>query len=561
MKANFGNFFKIEFSFGARLWIGSLLTLVLLIPVNSGASSGGSVGRVVLVKGMVKQIKGAQQKILREGDLVDDGWVVKSEAKAAAKIVLTDQSILTIGPSSSLNLDEIKNAIVPNIELSEGEVRTKVMKNILAGAIASHPIKFIIRTKSAAMGVRGTDFDVIYNPANQVTSLITFEGAVAMVKADPTSGASVAKTANLIQQLASDRAVVVTEGKFSSSNPALPQVTLPVKISPAQFESLKRSDPTSSNGSAGGAVSGKSYVSPVPPGVDPKAFSSTAASLDKQVASSLGVSVDTLKNQVNPTDSAVGGAQGTTQVNGFTVTPSAPPEGLYNAKTGSYAPPAGGFIDLKSGLYIPPPPGSAFDANTGVFVPPAAMGKFDSGSGSYVPPQNFQLDAKQGLVAVNSPTSEAPQDGGGGGARNPASLNSNSAASGNLASASGPSITPGFSPLNIGQLAAGAVLGANAGAGVPSSVIPGVVIPGMVGGALPGMNLPGNSNTGANVGYGAPITINLPLPPPPVVVTTNTPSNSIGSDPACPTCASPPAPPGPALPTSTKVGFSFTVQP
>ncbi|MEO7163911.1 MAG: FecR domain-containing protein, partial [Bdellovibrionia bacterium] len=397
--------------------------VVFGLPRDMRASTADSIGKVVLLKGEVRQTIGQIQKLLREGDSVEDGGIVKTGATGSLKVFLQDQTLLYLGPNSTLNLDEVRNRKVPNISLVEGQIRAKVMKNIIASAISNHQVKFIIRTKTAAMGVRGTDFEVVYNEANKVTSLVTFEGAVAMIKIDPTQPSSASQTANLVPLLMSERAVVVTEGRFSSANPVLPQVTLPVKISPAQFESLKRSDPNASNRSgpagtstAAGTTPTKSFVSPIPPGVDPKSFSSTSTSMEKQVSAALGISVDVTKSQ-GTAGSNPGGGTAPATGNGFTVAPAPPPEGQYNPKTGSYAPPAGGFLDMKSGLYIPPPPGSSFDPNTGVYNPPAAMGKFDSTSGSYVPPKDFQLDAKQGLIPM-APASEVSVANG---ARSPAS--------------------------------------------------------------------------------------------------------------------------------------------
>ena len=48
-----------------------------------------------------------------------------------------------------------------------------------------------IKTKTAAMGVRGTDFTSIYNPSLQNTSVVTFEGDVRLAKIDPTEVAEV----------------------------------------------------------------------------------------------------------------------------------------------------------------------------------------------------------------------------------------------------------------------------------------------------------------------------------------------------------------------------------
>ena len=52
---------------------------------------------------------------------------------------------------------------------------------------------------------------------------------------------------NLDKLLSSDKAVLVQKGQFSAASPEQQRVTIPVKIAPAQFESLKKADEIFSN--------------------------------------------------------------------------------------------------------------------------------------------------------------------------------------------------------------------------------------------------------------------------------------------------------------------------
>jgi hypothetical protein len=225
--------------------------------------------------------------------------------------------------------------------------------------------KMHIKTKTAAMGVRGTDFQVTYNGLNEITALVTFEGNVAMARAEPgmDPASALART---------DRVQSVGAGQFSGAQPDLARASVPVRISPAQLESLKVNETFQGVGEQA-REKANAMASPVPPGVDPRRFSSDA---DRPQA-----------RAPEP-----GGP---------------PPEGFFDAQTGTYAPRAGGFLDLNSGRYVPPPPGSSFDPNTGVFVPPSAVGQFDPETGMYVPPKGVDLDPVLGFVP------EAPRSGPG----------------------------------------------------------------------------------------------------------------------------------------------------
>ena len=66
------------------------------------------------------------------------------------------------------------------ISLLKGKLRTKVIPNLLDPK--TRKSKLFIKTKTAAMGVRGTDFTSIYNPSLENTSVITFEGDVRLPK-------------------------------------------------------------------------------------------------------------------------------------------------------------------------------------------------------------------------------------------------------------------------------------------------------------------------------------------------------------------------------------------
>jgi hypothetical protein len=227
---------------------------------------------VILSRGSVKHGLNSAQSDVKEGDQLPEGTVITTGPRSMAKVMLPDQSTLVVGPESSLKLDETKSARLSSVSVLNGQVRSKVIKDLLANGRTSKKVKFIIKTKSAVMGVRGTEFQVIYNESNKVTSLITFEGAVAMIKSDPDQPVSAMMSENLVPLLSSEKAVVVTEGRFSTVSPSMQDVTLPTRISPVQFETLKNSnlDPTKSAESPNSPNTPPSkLISPIPPGVDP----------------------------------------------------------------------------------------------------------------------------------------------------------------------------------------------------------------------------------------------------------------------------------------------------
>lgn len=335
--------------------VGTSVALGIILQLTPYAHAGEPIGVAAIVKGKVGKSFGGHNAFLHVGEKIEEGSIITTGAAGFAKIILLDQTQLVLGPNASLAMDkQVKN--VPNsVTLLQGTVRSKVMKDPLAQSSPERKkTRFVIRTKSATLGVRGTDFQVIYSRENQITSLVTYEGIVAMSNAQ-----------------AEGKEVLVTPGNFSTSLPALSQPTVPTRLSPAQFEALKNAEPGALANTNSSPAKAPSAISPIPPGVDPRSFAGDPESIQP--------------------------AQRDSQ--------SPPAEGLRETKSGVYAPAAGGFIDIKTGLYIPPPPGSAFDPNTGVYLPPKSAGSFDPSSGKYLPPPGFQLDPRQGFIPAGASSS------------------------------------------------------------------------------------------------------------------------------------------------------------
>jgi len=509
--------FKLRIATFSLLLFGSLGTSVLASDV---------IGRAVLIKGSVNQVMGNDMQPLAEGGPVFEGALIKTESGSTAKLMLQDQSTLALGPDSSMRMDEVRNQAAANVSILNGTVRSKVMKDLLSNGTPSNKVKFILKTKTAVMGVRGTEFEVIYNSSNQVTTLVTFEGAVAMIKVDTNAPSSFVQSANLVPLLTSAQAVLVTEGRFSTVNASLPSVTLPVKLSPAQFETLKKADPAAAAPGTGDSSKNNTHFgSPIPPGVDPKAFSSNTGELSKQLESKYGK--NTIADAAKVSDAKKSHSMGIAKLAGLK---NPPPEGSYDSKTKAYAPPAGGFVDLKTGLYIAPPPGSAFDSITGVYVPSTAVGKVDAETGSYIAPEGKKVDPNLGLVS----TTPSLQKSG-----------------------SETQSTKTFSPIIIPVVdikGKGVEVSSTvAGNGGMPVLLPTAPAP------LKGQE--GNVTTSAGVPLlatnVAPVQF---VPPPPLPVA---PIWPINKDPSCPTCVNPPAVPVttivPTHSTSTNVKLSITV--
>lgn len=297
------------------------------------------IAEVIKIRGDVTQLAPTAKAAIKValGDKLLEDTSILTSAKSFVKIKFIDNSELNVGPESKIVITEMKKNSPGIISLLKGRIRTEVEKDA-----QKNENKFFIKTRSAAMGVRGTDFQTIYNPDSQTTSLLTFKGEVAMTKVTEDVGVSPKdEIIDLKNKLATKETVLVPPGQSSFTSDAISKSSLPVKISPVQLNALYKNQEFYAKNEA-----------PVPS----KKFEELKVAEQK-----------------------------------------APAEGLINNITGDFAPKAGGFIDQETGIYVAPDTHAVLDKKTGVYVS-KKIGNIDQRTGEYSPPAGLILDAKKGFV-------------------------------------------------------------------------------------------------------------------------------------------------------------------
>lgn len=137
--------------------------LLLAAAVACGASSLPAsavelIGQATEAKNDVTGTLDELVRTIASGDGVSANEVVKTGAGSATLIAFLDDSVLNIGASSTVVLDQF-------IFNPEGSADSAVL-NLTKGAFRfvtgkSDPSKFVIQTQVATLGIRGTDFVVI----------------------------------------------------------------------------------------------------------------------------------------------------------------------------------------------------------------------------------------------------------------------------------------------------------------------------------------------------------------------------------------------------------------
>lgn len=200
--------------------------------------------KVLMIKGKVSQLAPGMKyaKWIKKGDaLVQDTSIVTGKKSFIKVKILADGSHITMGPNSKIVLTTLKKKRGTVLIFLTGTLRSKIEKDKDKTIKHKDPNKIYIKTRTAALGVRGTEFITVVNQENQVATLVTLEGEVAMAKIDPYE-AQVDSAEVLKKSVESQDAQIVKKGRAATSYFHKEAVTKPTKVNPAQLVALKKNE-------------------------------------------------------------------------------------------------------------------------------------------------------------------------------------------------------------------------------------------------------------------------------------------------------------------------------
>jgi len=152
------------------------LGLALLLLAGSAlAGEAAATGFVAAVQGEAFVVRGEERQPARVGLEVRVGDVLETGRKARLKVLLTDDSVLSLGGSTKLaveqHLFEPGRARETHLKLMGGRARALVQQ-VVGGSRA----KFEISTGTAVAGVRGTEF--VVEKGEGAERVVTLSGTV-----------------------------------------------------------------------------------------------------------------------------------------------------------------------------------------------------------------------------------------------------------------------------------------------------------------------------------------------------------------------------------------------
>lgn len=207
----------------------SMLYFVFSPPQSAYAEdTNNSAGAIVTVNGLAEVTRGGSRVALKPGDSVFPHDVIDVAKGGSIKLLLNDKSILDIGSGAAFRVDKYiaHKGVDREVELAvaHGTLRSAVTQKVEGNG------KFHVKTSSATMGVRGTDFVVQADTKTQVTVI---QGQVEVAQNTASSGGGAGK----FSQHSGGRTVVLNSGQQVTSTPGAP---LPEKVTTLNAVALKQ---------------------------------------------------------------------------------------------------------------------------------------------------------------------------------------------------------------------------------------------------------------------------------------------------------------------------------
>ncbi len=354
-------------------------TLVLLTIISTSTFASKMVAVVKMFRGQVFQQTDGGQKtpIKKNGEKIIEGTVIHTEAGSFAQLRFIDNSVVNVGPKSEMKIEQFSRNKPGLLSVVKGEIRSQVTKDYLEIGKDERD-KLYVKSKSAAMGIRGTDFIYSFNPGNNTTTAVLLEGEVAFAKVGP--GANYEQVKNSVI----NNSVTLYPGEFSVSKPELRAPSVPAVINIKQRELLtsnrnmgkEKKDQSKKDVTRAPASVKKPVNSVVPPGLNGAVVANEAKGIDSGV------------QQIAKNEVIKAGENQKRDANGF-------------VKEGNMKPANGSIVHIETGVIIPPKENSELDKNTNSYVSSGDL-TILSVDGDYTPPGDDVQITEDGKIMITA---------------------------------------------------------------------------------------------------------------------------------------------------------------
>lgn len=134
--------------------------VTLAAAVFAAASYAGDVGQIKNLRGSVHVERDGQRMVATPGMGVQQADVLVTGADGAAGVTFLDNSLLSIGPDSALAIDRYSFDSTTHDGHFDASLKRGTLAGVSGRLVKRSPEAMRVRTPSAIMGVRGTEFVV-----------------------------------------------------------------------------------------------------------------------------------------------------------------------------------------------------------------------------------------------------------------------------------------------------------------------------------------------------------------------------------------------------------------
>jgi hypothetical protein len=133
-----------------------------------GPAVASEAGLIKVSKGSVQIQRGGAKMSATVGTSVKTSDVIVTGADGSAGITFTDNSLVSVGPNSVFAIDKYRFDTTTHAGEFEGNLKQGRLAAVSGKMVKQAPESMKIRTPSAVMGVRGTEFVVqVDEPLNR----------------------------------------------------------------------------------------------------------------------------------------------------------------------------------------------------------------------------------------------------------------------------------------------------------------------------------------------------------------------------------------------------------
>jgi hypothetical protein len=144
-----------------RVMMGALV----LLTGFAQAALAGEVGQIKTAKGGVMIVRGGQEIAATAGTPLQQADRVVTKADGAAGITFRDNSLLSLGPDSMLDISHFSFEAKDQPDGLEATLHRGTLSAVSGKIVARTPEAMRIKTPTTVLGVRGTEFFVkVTNP-------------------------------------------------------------------------------------------------------------------------------------------------------------------------------------------------------------------------------------------------------------------------------------------------------------------------------------------------------------------------------------------------------------